>query len=628
MAGAQRLFGVAKTPLGTLGALRAPPLGSGIAVLEGNAPIVCIAGIALALALGDSRRSTPPVPWRAGILAMRFGLPTPLSHVMDRPWVYPTLLGLAFLLSAAFVGVDGDFPLNDDFAYAYSTRTYLETGRFERLAWTYTPIVSHVALGVLASKLLGFSFVSLRLSTLLMGLLGVLGTYALCRKLSVSRPRSALAAACLAWNPIYFSLSFTFMTDVPFTALIVWGQVCALHYLEQRRTGWLLATLALGAAATLSRQTGLALFAAVAISALVGLPPARRWQFARFLIAFALGLLLVDAVLEATLTSQHYFTLRRAVVREFSAYAPAFNAISVATYLGGFLAPCVLLQCARRLPFGPERPLGLLAWVAVVVAFGLYGIKRLELGLPPGRNVIMNVGIGPRGMHGQALLPHTSALSWWIVSGLCLASFALFVAWLAQGAWARLAAVQAQATASAPLLSQHLLPLSFAIIFLAPHLPRLPLFDRYLIVLVPGLLAVLLSLPVISPAGPPRGRTPWLLGAGLSAVGLFGFAVLATHDYMTHERARWALIRWLEARGVTSMELDGGFEYLALRNYTPDPVGKLSKATDKYWLNDDRYLVTFHPSLSGYTTLVSRNYPRFLPPGCETLYVLRRDETP
>ena len=67
------------------------------------------------------------------------------------------------------IGVHGEFPLNDDWAYTRTTQTLLETGRFERDVWTYAPIHTNVALGVVFSWIFGFSFETLRLSGVCMG---------------------------------------------------------------------------------------------------------------------------------------------------------------------------------------------------------------------------------------------------------------------------------------------------------------------------------------------------------------------------------------------------------------------------------------------------------------------------
>ena len=67
----------------------------------------------------------------------------------------------------------------------------------------------------------GFSFLALRLSVLTAGLAGVLGLYGLCRHLVPGTACATLAALTLAFNPIYFGLSCTFMTDVPFTVLLI-----------------------------------------------------------------------------------------------------------------------------------------------------------------------------------------------------------------------------------------------------------------------------------------------------------------------------------------------------------------------------------------------------------------------
>ena len=135
------------------------------------------------------------------------------------------------------IGVSGDFPLNDDFAYARTTQTLLETGRFERSEWTYAPIVSHVGLGWLFASAFGFSFESLRLSGLFMGWLGVLCAYGLARQLRIDPGASLVAALTLAANPLHQNLSYTFMTDVPFTTFCT-GSLLLLIRASRQRSAW------------------------------------------------------------------------------------------------------------------------------------------------------------------------------------------------------------------------------------------------------------------------------------------------------------------------------------------------------------------------------------------------------
>src|SRR5205814_1561449 len=67
------------------------------------------------------------------------------------------------------------------------------------------------------------------------------GLYWLLRELRVSRQGALLGTATLGVNPIFFMLSFTFMTDVPFLALMVWASFAMVRAVCTKRTGWLLA---------------------------------------------------------------------------------------------------------------------------------------------------------------------------------------------------------------------------------------------------------------------------------------------------------------------------------------------------------------------------------------------------
>ena len=134
---------------------------------------------------------------------------------------YFALLGLTgiWVLIALLLGIDGEFPLNDDWAYAWTTDHAMETGTFVRHDFTYIPAYTNVGIGMLFSAIFGPSAETLRASGVFMGWLGVLGAYLLCRVVGARRGPSILGALVTGLNPVYLNLSFTFMTDVPFTTL-------------------------------------------------------------------------------------------------------------------------------------------------------------------------------------------------------------------------------------------------------------------------------------------------------------------------------------------------------------------------------------------------------------------------
>src|SRR2546423_12799436 len=83
------------------------------------------------------------------------------------------------------------------------------------------PLLTQTFWGALFCLPAGFSFNALRCSTLVMSASGVIVTYFALRSVHPSRLVALLGALTLAFNPIYFSLSYTFMTDVTFTALMM-----------------------------------------------------------------------------------------------------------------------------------------------------------------------------------------------------------------------------------------------------------------------------------------------------------------------------------------------------------------------------------------------------------------------
>ena len=115
----------------------------------------------------------------------------------------------------------GDFPLNDDWAYARSVKDFLDTGNFQLPGWAVANLLPQVFLGVIFCLPFGFSFTALRFSTLTMGLVGVIATYLLLKEISYNQKIALLGALLIAFDPIYFGLSNTFMTDVPHYAVSV-----------------------------------------------------------------------------------------------------------------------------------------------------------------------------------------------------------------------------------------------------------------------------------------------------------------------------------------------------------------------------------------------------------------------
>ena len=129
------------------------------------------------------------------------------------------MLVLIWAASLFLVNPIGDFPLNDDWSYGLAVKRLIETGTFRPTEWTVVTLITQTFWGVLFSLPAGFSFNALRVSTLVSSLCGMLLTYRAVRYVNPSRLMATTAALALGFNPIYYALSATFMTDVTFSAL-------------------------------------------------------------------------------------------------------------------------------------------------------------------------------------------------------------------------------------------------------------------------------------------------------------------------------------------------------------------------------------------------------------------------
>ena len=239
-------------------------------------------------------------------------------------------------------------------------------------------------------------------------------------------------------------------------------------------------------------------------------------------------------------------------------------------------------------------------------------ILRLELDVPPSYNVIWDLGLGPLTIRGKEFLPHAPQWLWWALTALGAAAGAEAVAlllWRGLPAWR-------EWRQRADLL----LLLAFCAGFLLPHLARAPFFDRYAFTLVAPLGAALLVLAGTPPAGAaPAGA--WRRRASLGALVFFWlFALVGTRDYLVRSEAKWALLMQLRGEGFNERVVVGGIEY----NGWFDDFDQVERAPKPSFIWDDELLLSYAAEKERYAPYAEKTYTRWLPPGEETVYALRR----
>lgn len=546
-----------------------------------------------------------------------------------RPGRRTTGIELAIVLVAwtgltAAVGPTGEFPLNDDWTYARSVEILVNEGRLD-LVYAAVPLVTQVAWGALFSLPFGFSFSALRISTWVLGLVGLVATYALLRSVRPPGRLALFGTLLLAVNPFYLSLSLTFMTDIPFLALAL-ASIAALSFGMHRGARWQLGLgLALLVVALLVRQPAIAVAIGCGVALVVGLGPSRRSLMLGALPALAcLGILLAyEFVIRRTiglppLYGNPYDPI--ALIADESVPAALSALVGrlalVLLYVGLFTLPVSLVVAG---PLWRASSATARAWTTavLVVAVGVAGTLWATGSVRPLGNVVYDVGIGPpllRDVYllGLRHLPSAPAAFWLAVAlagvaGLALLGLFAFVAGRAAGARAGVLALGSPA-ATISLVTA---------LVLAGFLIVTGFLDRYLLPLIP-----LAMVGVMAMARPlDRPRLPWVT-AGLALLIAFGlFSVAGTHDYFAWNRARWQALDYLTRElGVAPSQIDGGLEFhgwFRFRSDDPeDPVLGWSRRAEEY-------VVAFGP-IDDYSEVDRYSYDRWLPPGYGEVLVLRK----
>ncbi|HEY7171877.1 MAG TPA: glycosyltransferase family 39 protein [Vicinamibacterales bacterium] len=195
------------------------------------------------------------------------------------------LVAAVFVVGAFAVGPLRDVPVVDDWTYAWSVDHLLRTGELRIAEISAVYPVLQVLWGALFVKLFGFSFGVLRLSTVVVGIAGCWALYLTLRELRCGAVWSLLGALALAVHPVYFAFTFSFMTDVPATALTLVSILFAVQAIERDRPSRLWGASAFAVAAFLVRAT-----AGVIPFVLLAVVDWRRRDRARWAVPILAGL--------------------------------------------------------------------------------------------------------------------------------------------------------------------------------------------------------------------------------------------------------------------------------------------------------------------------------------------------
>jgi hypothetical protein len=573
---------------------------------------------------------TSPIPWRIAITDM---------------------LGIALLwcLSLFLVKPVGNFPLNDDWSYGLTVKHFIQTGDFRPPGTVAAPVLTNVLWGSLFSIPAGFSFTALRLSTLTLSLLGILGVYLLIRDLSQPRWLAVIAALTLGFNPLYYALSNTFMTDVPYTAITIFAVIFFARSLRNDSNLDLIIGTALAIAATLSRQLAISVPLAFALSLILTRGFTKRNILrAPIPLLLCIGSLIVFGhwLAESGRLPATYYDrwerLHHAVSNpKVLTLSLTKNMFVGLLYLGLFLLPILIFAVAGTWRFHRRQVIALFSVTIGILALGcgvfaLHGLRPAVSSagtysktylMPLSGNVLTTSGIGPLTLPdnwlGILYVPVVPALPmrfWLVITAMSVLGAGFLITCLVVFGINLLARQR-----SGNKLSENegvgLFLLISAVVYLVP-LFLTDFMDRYLIPSIP-LLATGIGC-LLEPFLRFRlANTRILRFLAMALLVAFSFfSVGATRDYLEWNRVRWeALHDLVENNRVDPGEIDGGFEFNGWYMY--DPRYTYDPQKSWWWVQGNTYQICFG-TRPGYKAVREYAYQNWLPPHIGKVVVLQK----
>ena len=476
---------------------------------------------------------------------------------------------LAALWFAFVLAIDprGEFPIIDDWSYARTVRTLLEQHRLEYDGWNSPILFLQAIYGALFSLPFGFSFTTLRASTLVLGLVGVVGLYATLRRAGASEFWAAVGGLVLLCNSLYLQHSFTFMTDVPFLSLQIASAVFYTRAFSSDRPRHVIAGTVLACCATLVRDIGLVLPMAFGFAYFATRALNPRTLLITISPFFATAIVFIGYynVIEAlNMTPAMHGVLQRQIAERFetlSAYTITkdifVTSVSIFSRLAFFMFPLLILTLPSAI--ARMRSSWWASYTATVMALFAYlylteGWRRPAFGpFEMWPHMLLNGGYWVNEIKPSAVLREflfvaeavaAATLAWLLVTSVVLVCRARWVG----NAW----------------VATTLFAFAGCVILIAPLALYGSFFPRYVLPLIP--FTALLLVPI---AG--NGRLVRNIGwqqrlfssMATVVVTLYGVvAVAAVHDYLAWNRTRLEAVDYLlHEKKLSPHQIDAGFEW-------------------------------------------------------------------
>jgi uncharacterized membrane protein len=562
-------------------------------------------------------------------------LTTQIKKIFNSEALTILFITLCWLIMVAAANPIGDFPLNDDWAYAESVNTLLTANEIVIPDWSAANFFTQAIWGWLFTAIFGFSFTVLRFSTLTFGLLGIIAAFKLSREIGAPIIIAALGALLLMINPIYFASSNTFMTDIPFFTLSTLALLFLTKVINTDDTVYLILGIIAVGLALLIRQLGFAIAIAYAVAYLLG----RKLTLSSVFRALAplIACILIQVMFRVWLSSNDQvpsmYGHQINQIKDVLSLAPlevinifGGHAINTLLYVGLFLSPLLLLvwYCQyHKLTLSNTLQLVLLA-ILIYAIFRQVGISRWPLV----GNVLGPYGIGPMLQHGYTGYSivqheHRGVKYFWKLVGVLSIWFTGYMLYLMYPSLCKKWSDYKSQVLDVSRLRVQVFFLCVMIVYCLPTFLVQDFFDRYL--LIPILACSILIQSKIHFLIKLNRFRFVIITLMFTVMGLLTTAT--THDYLSWNRARWVALNDLVYKtGVSPTRIDGGFEFNGMYLYSHDTEKMHGKKG--WWVVDNEYLIAYtlgiETEAEGYKVLSIYPVLSYLPFSPKNIYVLYR----